>query len=75
MIWLVVATGLLIAAFGATAGAAEPATHGSRQLGPAHRDERGATPSLAWLAVVDAHLTAASAPTCGRTRPCWSAST
>ena len=63
MIWLVVATGLLIAAFGATAGAALITVSRAELTRAVGRRLRGATPSLSWLAEVDAHLTAASATT------------
>jgi putative hemolysin len=63
MIWLVVATGLLIAVFGATAGAALITVSRAELTRAVGRRLRGATPSLSWLAEVDADLTAASATT------------
>ena len=63
MIWLVVATGLLIAAFGATAGAALITVSRAELTRAVGRRLRGGTPSLGWLAEVDADLTAASATT------------
>ena len=63
MIWLVVAIGLLIAVFGATAGAALITVSRAELTRVVGRRLRGATPSLAWLAEVDADLTAASATT------------
>jgi putative hemolysin len=63
MIWLVVVVGLLIAAFGATAGAALITVSRAELTRAVGRRLRGATPSLAWLAEVDANLTAASATT------------
>ena len=63
MIWAVVATGLLIAAFGATAGAALITVSRAELTRAVGRRLRGATPSLGWLAQVDADLTAASATT------------
>jgi putative hemolysin len=63
VIWLVVAIGLLIAVFGATAGAALITVSRAELTRVVGRRLRGATPSLAWLAEVDADLTAASATT------------
>ena len=63
MIWAVVVTGLLIAAFGATAGAALITVSRAELTRAVGRRLRGATPSLGWLAQVDADLTAASATT------------
>jgi putative hemolysin len=63
MIWLVVATGLLIAVFGATAGAALITVSRAELTRAVGRRLRGATPSLSWLVEVDADLTAASATT------------
>ena len=63
MIWLVVATGLLIAVFGATAGAALITVSRAELTRAVGRRLRGATPTLGWLAQVDADLTAASATT------------
>jgi CBS domain containing-hemolysin-like protein len=63
VIWLVMAIGLLVAAFGATAGAALITVSRAELTRVVGRRLRGATPSLAWLAQVDAHLTAASATT------------
>jgi CBS domain containing-hemolysin-like protein len=63
MIWLVVVVGLLIAAFGATAGAALITVSRAELTRAVGRRLRGAAPSLAWLAEVDADLTAASATT------------
>ena len=63
MIWLVVATGLLIAVFGATAGAALITVSRAELTRAVGRRLRGAMPSLGWLAQVDANLTAASATT------------
>jgi len=63
VIWLVVAIGLLIAVFGATAGAALITVSRAELTRAVGRRLRGATPSLSWLAEVDADLTAASATT------------
>jgi putative hemolysin len=63
VIWLVVAIGLVIAAFGATAGAALITVSRAELTRAVGRRLRGATPSLSWLAEVDADLTAASATT------------
>ena len=63
MIWLVMAVGLLVASFGATAGAALITVSRAELTRVVGRRLRGATPSLAWLAQVDADLTAASATT------------
>jgi len=63
MIWLVVVVGLLIAAFGATSGAALITVSRAELTRAVGRRLRGAAPSLAWLAEVDANLTAASATT------------
>ena len=52
MIWLVVAVGLLIAAFGATAGAALITVSRAELTRAVGRRLRGGTPSLAWLAQV-----------------------
>jgi len=63
MIWLVMAVGLLLAVFGATAGAALITVSRAELTRVVARRLRGATPSLGWLARVDADLTAASATT------------
>jgi CBS domain containing-hemolysin-like protein len=63
MIWLVTAVGLLVAAFGATAGAALITVSRAELTRAVGRRLRGASPSLGWLAGVDADLTAASATT------------
>jgi CBS domain containing-hemolysin-like protein len=63
VIWLVVAIGLLIAVFGATAGAALITVSRAELTRAVGRRLRGAAPSLSWLAEVDADLTAASATT------------
>jgi CBS domain containing-hemolysin-like protein len=63
VIWVVVATGLLIAAFGATAGASLITVSRAELTRAVGRRLRGGTPSLGWLARVDADLTAASATT------------
>jgi CBS domain containing-hemolysin-like protein len=63
VIWLVVAIGLLIASFGATAGAALITVSRAELTRAVGRRLRGATPSLAWLEEIDANLTAASATT------------
>ncbi|HYC32408.1 MAG TPA: CBS domain-containing protein, partial [Gemmatimonadales bacterium] len=63
MIWILMAVGLLVAAFGATAGAALITVSRAELTRVVGRRLRGATPSLAWLAQVDADLTAASATT------------
>ena len=63
MIWIVVAVGLLISVFGATAGAALITVSRAELTRVVARRLRGATPSLTWLAEVDANLTAASATT------------
>ena len=60
MIWLAIALGLLVAAFGATAGAALITVSRAELTRIVGRRLRGAAPSLAWLAEVDAQLTAAS---------------
>ena len=63
MIWLVIAIGLGVAAFGATAGAALITVSRAELTRAVSRRLRGATPSLAWLSRVDNYLTAASATT------------
>jgi putative hemolysin len=63
MIWLVVAVGFAVAVFGATAGAALVTVSRAELTRAVGRRLRGAVPSLAWLAQVDADLTAASATT------------
>jgi putative hemolysin len=63
MIWLVIAIGLGVAAFGATAGAALITVSRTELTRAVSRRLRGATPSLAWLSRVDNYLTAASATT------------
>ncbi len=63
MIWLLSAVGLLLAVFGATAGAALITVSRAELTRAVGRRLRGGTPSLAWLAQVDADLTAASATT------------
>jgi CBS domain containing-hemolysin-like protein len=63
VIWLAVAAGLIVAAFGATAGAARITVSRAELTRAVSRRLRGATPSLAWLTQVDTYLTAASATT------------
>jgi CBS domain containing-hemolysin-like protein len=63
VIWLVIAVGLMVAAFGATAGAALITVSRAELTRAVSRRLRGATPSLAWLSQVDTYLTAASATT------------
>jgi len=63
VIWLVMAVGLVVAAFGATAGAALITVSRAELTRAVGRRLRGAAPSLGWLAQVDADLTAASATT------------
>ncbi|HET7424021.1 MAG TPA: CNNM domain-containing protein, partial [Gemmatimonadales bacterium] len=63
MIWLAIALGLLVAAFGATAGAALITVSRAELTRIVGRRLRGAAPSLDWLAEVDRQLTAASATT------------
>ena len=63
MIWLAIVVGLMVAAFGATAGAALITVSRTELTRAVSRRLRGATPSLAWLAQVDYYLTAASATT------------
>jgi putative hemolysin len=63
MTWAAVAIGLMVAAFGATAGAALISVSRAELTRAVARRLRGATPSLEWLAQVDSYLTAASATT------------
>ncbi|MBA3658506.1 MAG: HlyC/CorC family transporter [Gemmatimonadales bacterium] len=63
MSWLVVAVGLLVAAFGATAGAALIAVSRAELTRVVGRGLRGSAPTLSWLAQIDNDLTAASATT------------
>jgi putative hemolysin len=63
MIWLVMGLGLLVAVFGATAGAALITVSRAELTRAVGRRLRGAQPSLGWLSQVDADLTAASATT------------
>jgi hypothetical protein len=63
VIWLTIALGLLVAAFGATAGAALITVSRAELTRIVGRRLRGAAPSLHWLVEVDAQLTAASATT------------
>jgi CBS domain containing-hemolysin-like protein len=63
MIWLVVAAGLILSVFGATAGGALIALSRSELARVVSRRLRGAAPSLATLGQIDFHLTAASATT------------
>jgi putative hemolysin len=63
MIWVAVALGVLVAAFGATAGAALITVSRAELTRAVGRRLRGAVPSLAWLSQVDYYLTAASATT------------
>ena len=53
MIWLVIVLGLLVAAFGATAGAALITVSRAELTRAVGRRLRGAPPSLGWLAEVD----------------------
>jgi CBS domain containing-hemolysin-like protein len=61
--WAAVAIGLVVAAFGATAGAALISVSRAELTRAVARRLRGAAPSLEWLAQVDNYLTAASATT------------
>src|SRR6188474_1631579 len=63
MIWAVLAAGLILTAFGATAGAALIAVSRTELTRAVGRRLRGATPPLASLAQIDNYLTAASATT------------
>jgi putative hemolysin len=63
MIWIAVALGVLVSAFGATAGAALITVSRAELTRAVGRRLRGAVPSLAWLSQVDYYLTAASATT------------
>jgi CBS domain containing-hemolysin-like protein len=63
VIWLAMAVGLLVAVFGATAGAALITVSRAELTRVVGRRLRGAAPSVGWLAEVDAELTAASATT------------
>jgi putative hemolysin len=63
MTWAAVAIGLMVAAFGATAGAALISVSRAELTRAVARRLRGAAPSLEWLARVDNYLTAASATT------------
>jgi putative hemolysin len=63
MTWAAVAVGLMVAAFGATAGAALLSVSRAELTRAVSRRLRGAAPSLEWLAQVDSYLTAASATT------------
>ncbi|MFL5516992.1 MAG: CNNM domain-containing protein, partial [Gemmatimonadales bacterium] len=63
MTWAAVAIGLMVAAFGATAGAALISVSRAELTRAVARRLRGAAPSLEWLTQVDSYLTAASATT------------
>ncbi|HEX3236750.1 MAG TPA: hemolysin family protein [Gemmatimonadales bacterium] len=63
MTWAAVAIGLMVAAFGATAGAALLSVSRAELTRAVARRLRGAAPSLEWLAQIDSYLTAASATT------------
>jgi putative hemolysin len=63
MIWLALAIGVAVAAFGATAGAALLMVSRTELTRAVGRRLRGAAPSLAWLNQIDYYLTAASATT------------
>jgi putative hemolysin len=63
MIWIAVTLGVLVSAFGATAGAALITVSRAELTRAVGRRLRGAVPSLAWLSQVDYYLTAASATT------------
>lgn len=63
MSWPVVLVGVLVAAFGATAGAALIAVSRAELTRAVGRGLRGTAPSLAWLTQIDNYLTAASATT------------
>jgi CBS domain containing-hemolysin-like protein len=63
MTWAAVAIGLIVAAFGATAGAALLSVSRAELTRAVARRLRGAAPSLEWLAQIDSYLTAASATT------------
>ena len=57
MIWLTIAVGLVVAAFGATAGAALITVSRAELTRAVSRRLRGGAPSLVWLTQVDAYLT------------------
>ncbi len=63
MIWAVVAAGLVLAVFGATAGGALIVVSRNELTRTVSRRLRGATPSLDALGEIDQYLTAASATT------------
>ncbi len=63
MIWIVVAIGVAVAAFGATAGAALVTVSRTELIRAVSRRLRGGAPSLSWLNQIDYYLTAASATT------------
>jgi CBS domain containing-hemolysin-like protein len=63
VIWIAVALGVLVSAFGATAGAALITVSRAELTRAVGRRLRGTVPSLAWLSQVDYYLTAASATT------------
>jgi putative hemolysin len=63
MIWLTITVGLLVAAFGATAGAALITVSRAELTRAVSRRLRGGAPSLVWLTQVDAYRTSASATT------------
>jgi len=63
MIWIAVTLGVLVSAFGATAGAALITVSRAELTRAVGRRLRGTVPSLAWLSQVDYYLTAASATT------------
>lgn len=63
MSWTIVAAGLLIAAFGATAGAALIAVSRAELTRAVGGRLRGSAPTMTWLAQVDGYLTTASATT------------
>jgi CBS domain containing-hemolysin-like protein len=63
VIWIAMALGVLVSAFGATAGAALITVSRAELTRAVGRRLRGTVPSLAWLSQVDYYLTAASATT------------
>lgn len=63
MIWLALALGVALAAFGATAGAALVAVSRAELTRAVSRRLRGTRPSFAWLVQVEGELAAASATT------------
>jgi hypothetical protein len=73
MTWVAVLLGIVLTAFGATAGAALITVSRAELTRAVGRRLRGAAPSLSGLAQIDYYLTAAYCCSAARYQACWPA--